>query len=75
MMAAVLFQPALMGPPRDVAEDEPMPEPAALEPELPAAARWLVERVVPGSRRPPPSRVIRTEKAQQDQAARDEVEH
>ena len=75
MMAAVLFQPALMGPPRDVAEDEPMPEPAALEPELPAAARWLVERVAPGSRRPPPSRVIRTEKAQQNQTVRDEVEH
>src|SRR5207244_7775629 len=45
MMAAVLFQPALMGPPREVAEEEPLLEPAALAPELPAAASWAVERV------------------------------
>src|SRR5436305_7379166 len=28
MMAAVLFQPALMGPPREVTQDEPLPAPA-----------------------------------------------
>ena len=44
MMAAVLFQPALMGPPREVARDEPLPAPA--EPEaVPAMASWAVERV------------------------------
>src|SRR5207302_4061160 len=32
MMAAVLFQPALMGQPREVARDEPMPVPAEPEP-------------------------------------------
>src|SRR2546430_13712714 len=32
MMAAVLFQPALMGPPREVARDEPMPVPAEPQP-------------------------------------------
>ncbi|TMJ61529.1 MAG: hopanoid biosynthesis-associated RND transporter HpnN [Alphaproteobacteria bacterium] len=44
MMAAVQFQPALMGPPREVARDEPLPAPA--EPEaVPAMASWAVERV------------------------------
>ena len=43
MMAAVLFQPALMGPPREVARDEPMPVPAEPEP-VPAAA-WAVQRI------------------------------
>jgi hypothetical protein len=44
MMAAVLFQPALMGPPREVARDEP----ASALPErelVPAAAAWSVERI------------------------------
>jgi hypothetical protein len=75
MMAAVLFQPALMGPPRDVAAEAPAPQPAALEPALPAAASWAVERVAPSPRRAPPARVVRVEKAQQDQAVADEVEH
>src|SRR5438270_635208 len=43
MMAAVLFQPALMGPPREVARDEPLPAPAEPEP-MPAAA-WAVQRI------------------------------
>jgi uncharacterized membrane protein len=43
MMAAVLFQPALMGQPREVARDEPMPAPAEPEP-MPAAA-WAVQRI------------------------------
>ncbi|HYU12104.1 MAG TPA: MMPL family transporter, partial [Stellaceae bacterium] len=73
MMAAVLFQPALMGPPREVAREEPVPEPAAFEPELPAAASWAVERVEPAARRPA-ARVVRVEKARQDQAVPDEVE-
>src|SRR5216684_2839175 len=34
MAAAVLFQPALMGPPRQAAREQPEPEPAA----------WVVER-------------------------------
>jgi hopanoid biosynthesis associated RND transporter like protein HpnN len=75
MMAAVLFQPALMGPPRDVAAEEPTPQPAALEPALPVAASWAVERVAPSPRRAPPARVVRVEQAQQDQAVADEVEH
>ena len=50
MMAAVLFQPALMGPPRDVAQDEPMPAPAEREP-MPAAAAWIIERVGPRAER------------------------
>jgi len=41
MMAAVLFQPALMGQPREVARDEPMPVPAEPEP----AAAWAVQRI------------------------------
>src|SRR5207237_4889010 len=32
MAAAVLFQPALMGPPREAVADEPMPAPAEPEP-------------------------------------------
>jgi uncharacterized protein len=54
MMAAVLFQPALMGPPREVARDEPLPAPT--EPELepaPAMASWSVERVEPPAEAPP----------------------
>src|SRR5712691_11822450 len=44
MAAAVLFQPALMGPPR-VAADEMQPEPVAeYQAEFPQAARWAVER-------------------------------
>ncbi len=56
MAAAVLFQPALMGPPRHAAEDEPLPEPAAPELEEPAprAAAWAVGR--DGSRRAAPAR-------------------
>jgi hypothetical protein len=73
MMAAVLFQPALMGPPREVAREEPLPEPAAIEPELPAAARWAVERVEPAARRPA-ARVVHLEEAQPDQVVPDEVE-
>jgi hypothetical protein len=60
MMAAVLFQPALMGPPREVARDEPAPAPR--EPELiPAMATWTVERVGPAATNPParPARVSR----------------
>ena len=53
MMAAVLFQPALMGPPREIARDEPVPAPRELE-TIPAMATWTVERVGPAEQNPPP---------------------
>jgi len=55
MMAAVLFQPALMGPPRTIEADAPtvrrLPEAFRDEP-APSAAAWHVER------RDPPHLVI-----------------
>jgi predicted RND superfamily exporter protein len=66
MMAAVLFQPALMGPPRDVAQDEPASAPAEREP-VPAAARWAVERVGPPPRpQPEPAGRIGDKRRTQD---------
>ena len=61
MAAAVLFQPALMGPPRQVPEDEPSPEPAAASPQVNSAApaAWAVGRDPsrgPSSDRPPQAR-------------------
>ncbi|MBV9152093.1 MAG: MMPL family transporter [Alphaproteobacteria bacterium] len=64
MMAAVLFQPALMGPPRDV-EDEATRAPAVPEPK-PADA-WAVERVEPRTaRRPQTSASASREREKQD---------
>jgi uncharacterized membrane protein len=66
MMAAVLFQPALMGPPREVAQDEPASAPAEREP-VPAAARWAVERVGPPPRpQPEPAGRIGDKRRTQD---------
>ena len=53
MAAAVLFQPALMGPPREAAEDDAAPEPvaAAAEPaKVREPAGWAVARREPGKR-------------------------
>jgi hopanoid biosynthesis associated RND transporter like protein HpnN len=73
MMAAVLFQPALMGPPREVARDEPMPAPA--EPEVvPAAAAWAVERVEPRPARLP-ERSLRVGPSEQEQREKQDVPH
>jgi hypothetical protein len=68
MMAAVLFQPALMGPPREIARDEPVPAPRELE-TIPAMATWTVERVGPAEQNPPPrpARVV-PEHEKQDSA-------
>jgi uncharacterized protein len=52
MMAAVLFQPALMGQPREVARDEPAPALPEREP-VSASAAWSVERVVPRAQHQP----------------------
>jgi uncharacterized membrane protein YdfJ with MMPL/SSD domain len=74
MMAAVLFQPALMGPPREVARDEPLPAPA--EPELepaPAMASWAVERVGAPAEGPP-SRPVRAGQQHEKQDVTHEVE-
>src|SRR5258708_36830897 len=59
MMAAVLFQPALMGPPREIARDEPVPAPREPEP-IPAMATWTAERGGPAEQnpRPRPPRVV-----------------
>jgi hypothetical protein len=68
MMAAVLFQPALMGPPREVARDEPMPAPAEPEP-MPAAA-WAVQRI--GTRlQHRPERATRTGSRQEQPETQD----
>jgi hypothetical protein len=78
MMAAVLFQPALMGPPREVARDEPLPVPA--EPELepaPAMASWAVERIGPAAKTPLP-RAVRIGLGKQEEHEKEmphEVEH
>jgi uncharacterized protein len=74
MMAAVLFQPALMGPPREVARDEPLPAPAEPEPELaPAMASWTVERVGPPATAPP-ARPVRVGQRHEKQDVPHEVE-
>jgi hopanoid biosynthesis associated RND transporter like protein HpnN len=73
MMAAVLFQPAMMGPPREVARDEPMPAPA--EPEaVPAAAAWAVERVEPRPVRLP-ERAARVGPSEQEQREKQDAPH
>ena len=65
MMAAVLFQPALMGPPREVAADEPVRVPAAPEP-MPAGA-WAIARVERRiARQPEPSAPAAREREKQD---------
>jgi uncharacterized protein len=74
MMAAVLFQPALMGPPREVARDEPLPAPT--EPELepaPAMAIWSVERVEPPAEAPP-ARSVRVGRQREKQEMAHDVE-
>src|SRR5260370_33293476 len=48
MAAAVLFQPALMGPPREAATDEPTPEPGAAGGRPPAAKPRAPARGVRG---------------------------
>src|SRR5207237_10883411 len=57
MAAAVLFQPALMGPPREAVADEPRPaRPQTAFPkadEIPAAAAWAVTRREPAGRERP----------------------
>src|SRR6185369_11447151 len=51
MAAAVLFQPAMMGPPRAVAKDRRRDEPRTAEPavEEPEPAGWVVRRSQPGA--------------------------
>jgi hypothetical protein len=72
MMAAVLFQPALMGPPREVARDEPapvLPERAL----VPAAAAWSVERIG-GPDKAHPARHVHIVGEREKQEARHEAE-
>ena len=72
MMAAVLFQPALMGPPREVARDEPAP--ALPERELvPAAAAWSVERIG-GPDNARPARHVQVAGEREKQEARHDAE-
>jgi hypothetical protein len=66
MMAAVLFQPALMGQPREVARDEPAPALPEREP-VSASAAWSVERVVPRAQHQPDRPVrVGSERRKQD---------
>jgi hypothetical protein len=72
MMAAVLFQPALMGPPRKVTRDEPMRVPA--EPEAtPAAAAWAVERIAAPEANPS-ARSVRVGEKREKQGVPHELE-
>ena len=67
MAAAVFFQPALMGPPREAATEEPTPEPVAAAAEPAAKVRepagWVVGRREPG--RPAPDRTSPAEAEEQ----------
>jgi uncharacterized protein len=75
MLAAVLFQPALMGPPREAARDAPAPEPVIEvepEPEVPAAAHWAVRRIEPAG--PPPRRSHATAPEETERVPH-EIEH
>lgn len=73
MAAAVLFQPALMGPPRDTERDEPPARPVPAfaeqdeEPRVAEPADWSIE-----SYGPRPVRV-RTEKQHEHEAVSDEI--
>ncbi len=78
MAAAVLFQPALMGPPRAEATAEPEPEPIVTvepepEPKVLEPVGWLVQREPrrPAAGRPAP---VREEQRQKEQAMSDERE-
>jgi len=80
MAAAVLFQPALMGPPRrairDTAEDElpPQPEPAAAtQPSQPAA--WVVKPREPGKSAGGARQPASTEDRQEDEREDEAVLH
>jgi hypothetical protein len=62
-----------MGPPREVARDEPVPAPA--EPEVvPAAAAWAVERVEPRPARLP-ERAARVGPSEQEQREKQDMPH
>src|SRR5437763_6621480 len=72
MAAAVLFQPALMGPPREVTTAEPRPAAAvAVLPaadEIPVAAAWAVARHQPAGPQPVRGRAVRVRARQGGEA-------